>query len=129
MNQETELKQNLLTLNIEKESLNRMGKGLSATAEQEVLSIEKDLDKIRSEKLHEEFFASHNWNKKHLANAKATDMIFDKNTLLRVKEIYTTSFNEGSDTYNFRAKALNVFSGEELQFDFGYYDVVDFLEL
>lgn len=102
--------------------------GLKCEEEQsEVQEIEATLMKRQFEKLNEGFIVSQNWKENYLTGAYPWDIIIYNNKICRAEELAAVSYNEGSDTFNYEAYIVELFSNEKYKVNFGFYDRVKFL--
>jgi hypothetical protein len=90
-------------------------------------SLENKLIELRSTKLNNEFISIHKWVKTHTQTARTWDIVNYNGTACKVLELGTTSFNEAGDTFNYAARLIGIFIGEEFRIDFSYYDTIDIL--
>ena len=96
--------------------------------ENEADAIKKELIKRSLNKLNHEFINTHNWVKMNISSVKEWDIVIYENMVCRITDLIKTSYNEGEDTYNYRAIAVRIFTKEENNFEFGYYDQIKVLK-
>ena len=63
----------------------------------------------------------------HLHNIEIWNIINYKNSICRIQDMWTTSYNRGLDTFNYKASLLMLYTGETKTIEFGYYDATEVL--
>lgn len=93
----------------------------------EETALENKLIEIRSTKLNDEFISTHIWVNAHTHTVRTWDIVNYKNTVCKVIDLGTASFDEVGDTFNYSARLKGIFIGDEFRIDFSYYDTIDML--
>lgn len=102
--------------------------GLDYMDEQKELDeIESILIKSRFAQINDEFIKTHKWHRNHISGVQKWDLVIHENTVYRIIEVLKTTYNEVSDTFNYTAKLIGLFTQEVLTVEFGYYDMIEIL--
>lgn len=128
MENEEYLFEQLKELNQEINSKRKFGVN-STEQRQKAEKIEKLLIDKNAKRFNDQFIASNTWKDKHTTDAEKWDLIIYQNVVCKILDMGTISFNEGMDTYNYRARVKGIFIDEEFIFDFGYYETIKTLKL
>lgn len=64
----------------------------------------------------------------NISSVKEWDIVIYENMVCRITDLAKTSYNEGEDTFNYIATAVRIFTKEENNFEFGYYDQIEVLK-
>lgn len=77
--------------------------------------------------LNNAFIESQSWQEEYYCRAEPWNLIICNGTVCFVRGVYTTTYNEGLDTFEYRLNLKGVFENKEFEFDCGYYDRTLFL--
>ena len=91
--------------------------------------IEKHIIFSKAVQINNEFISSHNWVDIHTSLVKKWDFLIYQNIVCKVLEMGKISYDEGMDSFNYKAIVKGVFVDEEFTFEFGYYDTIKILKL
>lgn len=128
MENEEALKERLKELRQDIYSKKKFGVDFSAE-KAEADEIEKHIIDSKAIQINNEFISLHNWVDIHTSLVNKWDFIIYQNIVCKVLEMGTISYDEGMDTFNYKAIVKGVFVEEEFTFEFGYYETIKILNL
>ncbi|NPD47612.1 hypothetical protein [Lentimicrobium sp. S6] len=78
----------------------------------------------------DKFIEFNKWESKHISSIDEWELINvgDKD-VCRLLNTSPTSYNEGTDTYSYKGKLVSVFTGDQYEIEFGYYDQFEVLAI
>lgn len=90
-------------------------------------AIKTEITEISQNHFDKDYIQTHKWEKKHIEYIEPWDIVIFKNRACRIKEIIATDYNEGSDTFSYKAVLLILYTGETQSENFNYYDMLSVL--